>query len=134
MSDYKKLLVWQKAHALALHAHRTAISVRTSRYAALRNQIIRAAMSVPANIVEGRRQESEKEFARFLRYSLNSAYELEYHVDLAREIAIIPDTDAHALLAEVIEVIRMLHGLLKTVSPKRAGTEPLSLRRQYKSS
>jgi hypothetical protein len=26
MSDYKNLQVWQKAHALALHAHRTAIA------------------------------------------------------------------------------------------------------------
>ncbi|MFN2638089.1 MAG: four helix bundle protein [Gemmatimonadaceae bacterium] len=39
--------------------------------------IIRAATSIPANIAEGRRQESEKEFARFLRYALNSSSELE---------------------------------------------------------
>jgi four helix bundle protein len=40
----------------------------------------RAAMSIPANIVEGKRQDSERNFARFLHYSLNSAYELEYHI------------------------------------------------------
>lgn len=73
VSDYKNLQVWQKAHTLALHAHRAAIEVRQNRYAGLRSQIIRAAMSIPANIVEGRRQESEKDFARFLKYSLNSS-------------------------------------------------------------
>ena len=78
MSDYKRLQVWQKAHALALHAHRTAMGIRAAHYSPLKSQIIRAAMSIPANIVEGRRQESERDFARFLRYSLNSAYELEY--------------------------------------------------------
>lgn len=43
MSDYKNLQVWQKAHALALHAHRTAMAVRATRYSPLRSQIIRAA-------------------------------------------------------------------------------------------
>ena len=42
--------------------------------------MIRAAMSVPANIVEGRWQISEREFCRFLRYALNSCSELEYHI------------------------------------------------------
>jgi four helix bundle protein len=58
MSDFKKLVVWQKAHALALHAHRAAMGIRESRYASLRSQIIRSAMSIPTNIVEGRRQET----------------------------------------------------------------------------
>ena len=118
MSDYKNLHVWQKAHALAIRAHRTAMGVRASRYAALRSQIIRAAMSIPANIVEGRRQDSERNFARFLGYSLNSAYELEYHVMLARDIDVIPEAEARSLLAEVVEVTRMLHGLLRKISPK----------------
>jgi four helix bundle protein len=117
VSDYKNLLVWQKAHAIAINAHRIALGVRAARYSALRSQIIRAAMSIPANIVEGRRQASERDFARFLRYSLNSAYELEYHVTLARDISVIVDADAKALLLDVVEVTRMLHGLLRKISP-----------------
>jgi four helix bundle protein len=113
VSDYKKLQVWQKAHSLALHAHRVAMDIRAARYSALRGQIIRAAMSIPANIVEGRRQESGRDFARFLRYSLNSAYELEYHISLAADIEVISKAEADALTAETVEVIRMLHGLLR---------------------
>jgi four helix bundle protein len=117
MSDYKRLQVWQKAHALAIHAHRTALRIRASHYSSLKSQIIRAAMSIPANIVEGRRQESERDFARFLRYSLNSAYELEYHVTLACDIGVIPDADATTLIAEGVEVRKMLHGLLNRITP-----------------
>ncbi len=124
MSDFKNLQVWQKAHALALRAHRTAMGVRASRYASLRSQIIRSAMSIPANIVEGRRQDSERDFARFLRYSLNSAYELEYHLMLARDIEVIADAEARSLLAEVIEVRRMLHGLLKRITLKKTDLAP----------
>jgi four helix bundle protein len=134
MSDYKNLHVWQKAHALAIRAHRAAMGIRASRYAALRSQIIRSAMSIPANIVEGRRQDSERDFARFLRYSLNSAYELEYHLSLARDIGVIAESDASALLSDVVEVTRMLHGLLRKVSPKKMKPESAEPVRQYESS
>jgi four helix bundle protein len=80
-------------------------------------------MSVPANIVEGRRQNSEKDFARFLHYSLNSAYELEYLVMLAKEIDVIPAAEANSLLAEVVEVTKMLHGLLKKITPRKTTTD-----------
>ena len=130
MSDYKNLQVWQKAHALAIRAHRTAMEIRASRYAALRSQIIRSAMSIPANIVEGRRQDSERDFARFLRYSLNSAYELEYHLSLARDIGVIAESDGKSLLSDLVEVTRMLHGLLRRIGPKKM-TEPV---RRYESS
>ncbi len=73
-------------------------------------------MSIPANIVEGRRQESEKEFARFLRIAVNSGCELEYHLIVARDIGVMSESDAASLLREVIEVRRMIHGLLKKVS------------------
>ena len=118
MSDFKKLKVWEKAHALALHAYRVATKMRRSRDLSLRGQIIRAAISIPANIVEGRRQESEKEFARFLRIALNSGCELEYHLILARDVEAMSAADSESLLRECIEVRRMLHGLLnKLVGP-----------------
>jgi four helix bundle protein len=128
VSDFKNLLVWQKAHALALHAYRVAKVMRRSQDIALRSQIIRAAMSIPSNIIEGRRQESEKEFARFLRIALNSGWEIEYHLILARDIGAISESDADSLLAEVIEVRKMIHGLLNKIGkrdphPQKASME-----------
>ncbi len=121
MSDFKKLLVWQKAHALALAAHRIASRIRGTQNAALRNQITRAAQSIAANIVEGRGQRSEKEFGRFLGYSLNSAAELEYHVIMARDIAAISQSDFDRVTEQVTEVRKMLHALIArvTLSPSR---------------
>ncbi len=112
MSDFRKLLVWQKAHALALHVDRAAVGIRAARYASLRSQLIRSAMSIPANIAEGRRQESDRDFARFLRYAVNSACELEYHLQVVHDIGALPVSVCDELMAELIEVRRMLHGLL----------------------
>jgi four helix bundle protein len=125
MGDFKKLLVWQKAHALAIHTHRVATGTRRSHLAALRGQLVRAAMSIPANIVEGRRQESERDFARFLRYALNSGCELEYHLIVANDIGAISEAEASSLTNEVIEVRRMLHGLIVKLSPKRPPEPPV---------
>jgi four helix bundle protein len=129
VADFKKLQVWQKAHALALDAHRVATGIRRSQDLSLRSQIIRAAMSIPANIVEGRRQESEKEFARFLRIALNSGCELEYHLIVARDIRAISESDADRLLNQVIEVRRMIHGLLRKLGrPARRPSQTASMK------
>jgi four helix bundle protein len=124
VSDFKKLQVWQKAHALALHAHRVATGIRRSQDLSLRGQIIRAAMSIPANIVEGRRQDSEKEFARFLRIALNSGCELEYHVIVARDVGVTSEANSASLLREVIEVRKMIHGLLKKIGDRPKERSP----------
>jgi four helix bundle protein len=116
MSDFKRLKVWGKAHALALNSHRVANGMRGSTHASLRNQLIRAAMSIPTNIVEGRGQKSELEFCRFLRYSLNSSAELEYHLIVGHDIGAISVTDFLSLRTQTIEVEKMLHGLLNRLS------------------
>ena len=76
---------------------------------------MRASMSIPTNIVEGAGQQSRKDFARFIRFALNSTSELEYHLTVARDIQAIEATDFDSLAAQTIEVRKMLHGLLKRV-------------------
>ena len=90
--------------------------MRGTRYASLRNQIFRAAMSIPANIAEGRRQKSEKEFARFLGYALNSSSELEYHLIVAKDTKVITNADFVSLVSQTITVRKMLYGLLKRIA------------------
>ncbi len=116
MADYKKLVVWQKAHEIAIDANRVATTIRGSNYAALRSQVIRAAMSVPANIVEGRAQNGEKDFARFLRYAAASASELEYHLMLAHNFGVIRKEEYSRLANRISEVQRMLHGLINRLA------------------
>jgi four helix bundle protein len=123
VSDYKKLSVWRKAHALALNVHRVVATIRGAHHAPLRSQMMRAAMSIPTNIVEGTGQKSRKEFARFLGFALNSTSELEYHLLVARDMEAIEATDFDSLSAQTVEVRKMLHGLLKRVMSS-ASTPP----------
>ena len=112
MGDFKRLAVWKKAHALALGTHRIATRIRGPENAALRSQMIRSALSIPTNIVEGRGQQSAKDFARFVKYSINSASELEYLLIFAQGIRAVPEREFKALVEQLEEVRKMLYGLL----------------------
>jgi four helix bundle protein len=116
VSDFKKLEVWRKGHALALNVHRIAVGIRGSNYAGLRSQLIRASMSIPTNIVEGNGQRSRAEFGRFISVALNSSSELEYHLIIAHDTNLISASDFAALSAQTIEVRKMLHGLLRHIN------------------
>ncbi len=118
MADFKKLLVWQKAHALAIHVERVAGGIRSVRHASLRSQMTRAGFSIPTNIVEGAGEQTGKEFSRFLRIALNSASELEYHVLVARDLKLISDADSLTLQSQTIEVRKMLYGLRRHLATK----------------
>jgi four helix bundle protein len=69
-------------------------------------------MSVPTNIVEGCGQQSVREFSRFLRIALNSTTELEYHLLAARDLGAVRESDSLTLTTQVIEVRKMLYGLI----------------------
>ena len=116
MSDFKRLVVWRKAHALALNAHHVATGIRGADNASLRNQILRAAMSIPTNIVEGTGQKSGREFARFLDIALKSTSELEYHLIIARDIGALSLNNFESISAQTIEVRKMLYGLRTRVT------------------
>jgi four helix bundle protein len=124
MSDYRNLEVWRKAHVLALEAHRVASRIRGSQTAPFRSQIIRAALSIPANIVEGREQKNDAGFARFLRIALGSASELDYHLTAARDIRAISESDYLSLSTKVVEVRRMLHRLIRRSGSPTETPEP----------
>jgi four helix bundle protein len=121
VTDFRKLKVWQKAHVMALDIHRVAGQIRGPKHASLRSQMTRAAMSVPTNIVEGCGQQSAREFSRFLRIALNSTSELEYHLLAARDLKVVRASDSLTLITQVIEVRKMLYGLLRYLASRTEG-------------
>ena len=98
---------------MAMDVHRVAGQIRGAKHASLRSQMIRAAQSVPTTIVEGCSQQSAREYSRFLRIALHSTTELEYHLLAARELGAVSASSSITLIAQVIEVRKMIYGLLR---------------------
>jgi four helix bundle protein len=116
MQDYRKLHVWQKAHRLALAAYAVSSYFKAPEAWPLRDQYLRAAISIPSNIAEGSGRRSDPDFRRFLFHSLGSCNELEYDLLLARDLSFLPAASHSALAGQVEEVRRMLNGLVQTIS------------------
>ncbi|MFL5462666.1 MAG: four helix bundle protein [Gemmatimonadaceae bacterium] len=129
MSDFRRLEVWRRSHALVLNVHRAAKKIRGSDYVSLRSQMLRSAMSIPTNLVEGVGQRSAREFSKFIRIALNSANELEYHLQVARDFEVLSSEEFITLQSETIQVRKMLHGLLRTVQARSQDAGPTSSHR-----
>jgi len=118
MHSFRRLSVWRKAHELTLRVYGIVDVVR-GRHPALAAQLLRAAMSVPANIAEGSGRATRKQFSQFLQIAIGSAREVEYFLQLAVDLGAITSKDHAILEARTDEITRMLIGLRKTVSGQR---------------
>ena len=115
MRDFRKLIAWQKAHALAVAVHGVAHQEHFRSAPGLRAQLLRAVDSVPANIAEGAGKTSEAEFGRFLDIALGSGREVDNHVMLAVALGCIDDRAGAIVLLDVDEVKRILYSLSRAV-------------------
>lgn len=126
MRDYRRLVVWSKAHALTLRMYGETSGFPRDEVYGLTSQIRRAVASIPANIAEGCGRDSDRELARFLLISMGSANETEYHLLLAKDLGYL-SSDAYAsLAADVAEVKRMMSGLLSRLPARNSKLEATS--------
>lgn len=91
---YKRLIVWQKADALAFLVYDISSKFPKSEMFSLTSQLRRAGLSVPTNIVEGYARNSKAELKRFLVIALGSLAETKYLLDVARRLKYL-DEDRH---------------------------------------
>lgn len=110
--SYKDLLVWRKALDLVKQVYRLTAEFPKSERLALSHQIRRAAVSVPSNIAEGQARQHTKEFRQFLYVALGSLAELDTQLIIAFELAYIQESDLTEPNALIVEVRKMLSGLV----------------------
>lgn len=123
MQNFRSLRVWERAHNFALEVRRAATSFPRTGYTDLKSQLIRAAESIPANIVEGTGAASAREFARFLEISVKSTSEVEYHLQLALDLGVLRPSVWTDLCDEVVQIRRMLIALRRRVLEKGGGRD-----------
>jgi four helix bundle protein len=111
--------VWLKAHELTLEIYKTTARFPRDELYGVTSQLRRASASVPANIAEGYGRGGNAELARFLQMGMGSAYEVEYHALLARDLSLVDAIAYERLQSRIIEVKRMLAALLVKVRSDR---------------
>jgi len=119
VKDFRDLKVWEKSHEIALASYATTANFPKHEVFGIVAQIRRAASSIGANIAEGCGRGGNAEFQRFLQMAMGSASELEYHFLLARDLGFLGTEAYEQLQAKVVEVKRMLAGLIRKVDAER---------------
>ncbi len=109
---FQDLIVWRKAHDFVLATYRyTATFPKTETYG-LTSQLRRAAVSIPANIVEGFRRQNATEKARFYNMAQASLDESHYFLILASDLEY---GSTESLREQLEEVSRLLNSYVNNL-------------------
>ncbi len=109
---FEKLDVWRRSHALSIEIYRLLADCRDWGF---KDQITRSANSISDNIAEGAERNGKAEFKQFLGYAKGSAGETRSQVLRATALSYLPAKSGAQLVAELREISRMIHGLIKSL-------------------
>ena len=114
MQNFRRVRAWRKAHGLLL-ACRPIIRRFPREYTSLKTQLRKALESIATNIVEGCGCASQREYARFLQHSINSADETEYHLLVARDYGLLTAREWSQRTADVSQIRAMTMNLRRKI-------------------
>ena len=104
---FEELEVWKRGCALAVFVYE---ALHETRDFGLRDQMQRAAVSIPSNIAEGY-ERTDKDFIRFLSIAKGSAAELRTQAYIARRVGLITTDQMNHIANETKQLSRMLQAL-----------------------
>ena len=84
MGNFQKLKVWQRSKELAVYLYRVTGQGVFAKDWGLRDQIRRAAVSVPSNIAEGDELETDRQAIKFFYIANEIGYLVKQDFDHAR--------------------------------------------------
>jgi four helix bundle protein len=119
MSDintFEDLDVWKRGCQLAVDVY---VANHDSKDFGLKDQMQRAAVSIPSNIAEGCERDSTPDFIKYLRYSKGSCGELRtqlYISDRVRKTLNQPAlSSSREMINETKELSKMIQGLINSL-------------------
>ena len=119
-SSFEDLEVWKKSCRLSVRLYKL---LRDCRDYGLKDQMLRASISIPSNIAEGAERKSVPDFQRFINIAQGSAAELRTQLYISREIEILPKNTAQELIEDAKSISKMLQSLHKSLKKKSTGSQ-----------
>jgi four helix bundle protein len=121
VETFEKLEVWRRSKDLAV---RICLALKGCRDYGLRDQIQRAAVSVPSNIAEGLERNGRAEYRNFLGIAEGSAGEFRTQLMILQELGYLGPNTGKEMLEESVRISKMLNGLIRTL--KMSPRSPIS--------
>ena len=111
-SSFEDLDVWEKSCRLTVRLYEL---LKDCHEYGLKDQMLRAAVSIASNIAEGRERNRSDEFQRFLNIFKGSAAELRTQLYIAHEIKLINPVNTKELIEELKSISLMLQALINSI-------------------
>ncbi len=111
-SNYVPLKVLELGKVLSESIYIATNDRRFQRELTLKNQLRRAALSVPSNIAEGDARGYSQEGIRFFKIAIASAEETKVQLELAGKMGLIDMKAAESLFNDASIICRMLNKLI----------------------
>jgi len=116
MGNFQKLRVWELAKQLAVNTYKLSLNTPVSKDYGFKDQIQRAAVSIPANIAEGDELGTDKQSIKHFFIAKGSAAELITLLIIGGEIGYIQDEVKESFISDCRIISVMLTKLIKARS------------------
>jgi four helix bundle protein len=116
IGDFQKLRVWQVSKDLAVKAYKLTQEASLTKDFGFKDQIQCSAVSIPLNISEGDKLDTNKQSVRYFYIAKGSTAELLTQIIIGQEIGYIDKIDADSLINGCKVVSAILTKLIKTRS------------------
>jgi four helix bundle protein len=116
MGNFQKLRVWQIAKELAVKIYKLTQDPQFKKDFGFKDQIQRAAVSIPSNIAEGDESGTDRLSVRYFYIAKGSIAELMTQLIIAAEISYIDFETKNQLIEDCDKLSSMLSKLIKSRS------------------
>ncbi|RKZ79120.1 MAG: four helix bundle protein [Gammaproteobacteria bacterium] len=118
MGKFQELRVWKRSKDLAVHVYKLTKQGEFRKDFGLRDQLRRAAVSVPSNIAEGDELDTDKQAVRFFYIAKGSSAEVLTQSIIAKEIGYLKEDEFRYIEDECTAISGMLGRLIQARSNK----------------
>ena len=116
IKSYKDLNIWKRSIRLVEEIYIITKKFPKEEIYGLTSQLRRSAVSIPSNIAEGFTRFHNKEYRRFLYFSLGSCAELNTQIIISSHLSYLNSEKADRILIEIDEISKMIMGLIKKLN------------------
>ncbi len=110
--------VFRLSHKMVLEIYSVTKKFPQDERYSLTSQIKRSAYSIPMNLIEGGAKRTEAEFRRFVDIAVGSCAEMEYQLELCRDLKFLTIEQYDFLAKQYTSIGKMLNKLMQKLNER----------------
>ena len=118
VNSFFDLEVWQLAHKLVLDVYKVVENFPKIEEYRLTSQLLRAVVSIPTNIAEGKGRNTLKDYIHFLTIARGSLEETKYLLYLSKDLCYIDEQEYYTLQEQHSLIGKKLNSLINSLKSK----------------